>query len=93
MDHTTRRRNGYLKGKDRQALDDMLQDAEKCRAEGMGWRIDGLGEWSTEAIFDKLREIGVHTDQEHFEEQAGTAGRCLDLAEQWRQGLALDDTP
>ena len=70
---------------------ELLAHAEKFRKEGMGWRYDGLGQWTTEAIFEQLRALGIDIDPERFEEQAKAAGRCFELEEKWREGIEIDD--
>ena len=50
---------------------------EKHRRLGYGWRYDGVDDWSTEAIFAKLRGLGIDTDAGRFRQQATTAG-CID---------------
>ncbi|MFQ5472928.1 MAG: hypothetical protein ACE5FA_08610, partial [Dehalococcoidia bacterium] len=82
----------------KQALEDgtdekLTEQARRFREEGLGWRYDGLADWTTNAIFDRLRELGVDTDADRFAEQARTATRCMMLEENWREGLALDDGP
>jgi len=82
----------------KQALEDgtdekLIEQAQRFREEGFGWRYDGLADWTTNAIFERLRELGVDTDAERFAEQARTATRCMMLEESWREGLALDDGP
>ncbi len=55
----------------RQALEDgtdekLTEQARRFREEGFGWRYDGLADWTTNAIFEKLRELGVDTDADRF---------------------------
>ena len=57
------------------------------RQEGLGWRYDGLGDWTTEVIIDKLRELGVDTSVERFPDQARDAGRCRVLEASWVESL------
>ncbi len=71
--------------------DEIARGIQRQREEGFGWRFDGLGDWSTEAIFDKLRELGVDTDTERFPDQARRAGRCSVLEESWTGGNERDD--
>jgi len=82
----------------KQALEDgtdekLTEQARRFRAEGFGWRYDGLADWTTNAIFEKLRELGVDTNADRFAEQARVATRCMTLEENWREGLGLDDSP
>lgn len=63
---------------------------QKHRASGLGWRYDGLSDWTTEAIIDKLRELGVDTSAERFPDQATTAGRCAVLEANWLEDLELE---
>ena len=82
----------------KQALEDgtdekLTEQARRQREEGLGWRYDGLADWTTNAIFEKLHELGVDTDADRFADQARAATRCMTLEENWREGLALDDGP
>ncbi len=61
----------------------LVSIAEEHRRQGLGWRWDGLGDWSTEAIFSKLQELGVDTDPERFPAQARSAGQCAVLEQEW----------
>lgn len=56
---------------------------EQQRADGFGWRVDGLGDWSTPAIFEKLRELGVDTDEQRFREQARAVRGPKELHQTW----------
>ncbi len=82
----------------KQAIEDgthekLTEQAQRHREEGLGWRYDGLADWTTNAIFEKLRELGVDTDADRFADQAHVATRCMALEETWRKGLSLDDSP
>ncbi len=71
---------------------------KRHRREGLGWRYDGLGDWSTEAIIAKLRELGVDTDASRFPDQARAAGRPAVLYDRWypkarSRGDFWDDFP
>ena len=76
-------------GKDKK----FIAHAEQMRKEGFGWRYDGLGDLSTDAIFAKLVELGVSTDANCFREQAQAAGQCKNLEERWRENIEWDDSP
>ncbi len=94
MDVTPRQVHLVLK----QALEDgtdekLAEQARRFREEGLGWRYDGLADWTTNAIFERLRELGVDTDADRFADQARIAARCMALEENWREGVALDDDP
>ncbi len=80
-------RQALRKGTDKK----LVKNSEELRAEGFGWRYDGLGDWQTDAIFERLQGLGIDTDQHRFEEQARAAGRCFELEEQWRDGTDIDD--
>jgi len=69
---------------------DIERAIRKHREQGFGWRYDGLGDWTTEAIIDKLRELGVDTSAESFADQARGAGRCAVLRAGWVQTLELE---
>ncbi len=64
----------------------MIQTVQRQRLMGLGWRYDGLGDWTTEALFAKLHELGIDTDRARFADQAKQAGRCSVLREEWIQG-------
>jgi len=66
------------------------QRVQKHRQQGLGWRYDGLGDWTTEAIIDKLRELGVDTSADRFPDQARDAGRCAVLEADWVENLELE---
>ena len=59
---------------------------QRQRQMGFGWRYDGLGDWTTEAIFAKLHELDIDTDRERFADQAKQAGSCSVLRQNWTQG-------
>ena len=59
---------------------------QRQRQMGFGWRWDGLGDWTTEAIFAKLQELGIDTDRERFADRAKEARNCSTLRENWKQG-------
>ena len=69
---------------------DIERTIRKHREQGFGWRYDGLGDWTTEAIIDKLRELGVNTSAEEFLEQARSAGRCAVLEAKWVHNLKFE---
>ncbi len=71
----------------------LVDHAERQRQEGYGWRVDGLAEWSTEAILAKLRELGADVDADRFREQAKEAQSCKNLRELWRATIPKDDSP
>ena len=73
------------------ALDpDIERTIRKHREQGFGWRYDGLGDWTTDAIIDKLRELGVDTSAEHFPDQARSAERCAVLEANWVHNLKFE---
>jgi len=80
-------KDALLEGSDKK----LLASVEMVRKEGFGWRYDGLGDWSTDAIFDQLKAFGIDTGHDRFEQQARAAGRTLVLEEQWRKGVVIDD--
>ena len=41
---------------------EFIVTVRRHRAEGLGWRYDGLSDWSTDAIFAKLRELSIDSD-------------------------------
>ncbi len=53
----------------------------------MAWSLNGLSDWTTDAIFAKLRELGVDTDAERFRTQAMEAGSFNALADKWLSQL------
>jgi hypothetical protein len=59
---------------------------QRQRQMGFGWRWDGMGDWTTEAIFAKLHELGIDTDPERFAAQAKQSGGCSALRDSWTQG-------
>ncbi len=59
------------------------RQVQQQRDAGLGWRYDGLKDWSTESIFARLRAIGVDTDEARFVDQAMQAGRCRTLEQSW----------
>ncbi len=68
----------------KQAIEDgtdrkLTEYAQRHRDEGLGWRYAGLGDWTTNAIFERLRELGVDTDADRFADQARIATRCMTL--------------
>jgi tetratricopeptide (TPR) repeat protein len=56
---------------------------EKHRAEGWGWRYDGLEDWPTEKIIAQLQEIGIDTDAARFHQQATVARGFKALENDW----------
>jgi len=65
------------------AFPELAPIIESDRREGLGWRYDGLGDWSTDAIFAKLQELGVDTSEGRFRAQTEAAGPPLVLYEGW----------
>ncbi|MGD0093656.1 MAG: SEC-C domain-containing protein [Planctomycetota bacterium] len=63
--------------------EDLAKVIERQRRQGFGFRWDGLGDWTTDAIFAKLREWGVATSLEQFPAQAKAAAQPDTLYEQW----------
>src|SRR5438876_7284591 len=66
---------------------EFLKTIEERRAQGWGWRWDGLQDWTTDAIFAQLRELGIDTDEQRFPQQAAAAGRCKALDDEWDSQL------
>lgn len=63
--------------------------ADNDRAADFRWRDEGLGKWSTEAIFSRLKHLKIETGPESFRREAQAAGGPLALTELWcKQGLA-----
>ena len=50
---------------------------------GLGWRYDGVGGWSTAAIFKYLRDLGIDTDEQRFAQQAAEAKGFEELTDKW----------
>ncbi len=85
------RHRGPATEKERQ----LIASANQQRATGLGWRYDGFGDFSTEAILAKLAELGIALDEARFREEALAAGSPTRLAEIWlkqtnAQGRWLD---
>ena len=74
---------------DKSTMDDkeLAKAIERQRRLGFGFRWDGLGDWTTEALFAKLREWGVATSLGQFPAQAKAAGQPAVLYEQWRDRM------
>lgn len=67
-----------------------FREAVRRRREiGLGWRYDGLKDWAIEAIFARLRELGIDAGPELFPAQARQAGRCRALRDRWQAQLSL----
>jgi len=64
---------------------------ERHRREGFGWRYDGFGDWTTEAIFAKLAELGIASDSEQFRRDAMDAGEPRVLSEAWAARVQTGD--
>ena len=54
------------------------------------WRHEGLGVWSTEDIFVKLRELGIETDPVSFRLEALKAGGPDALSDAWDERVSID---
>lgn len=53
------------------------------------WRDEGLGQWSTEAIFSRLKQLKIATDPDSFRREAQAAGGPSALTDLWcKRGLA-----
>jgi tetratricopeptide (TPR) repeat protein len=61
----------------------LARTMEKHRAEGWGWRYDGLEDWPTEKIIAQLQAIGIDTDAERFLQQATAARGFRALRSDW----------
>jgi tetratricopeptide (TPR) repeat protein len=57
---------------------------------GMEWNLEGLEDWTTDAIIAKLRELGVDVDAERFVQQAREAGGFEKLIRRWIEQLSAD---
>ncbi|MDR0965652.1 MAG: SEC-C domain-containing protein [Myxococcales bacterium] len=62
----------------------LLASADQQRACGLGWRYDGFDDFSTQALFDKLAELGIALDEAAFCQSARAQGSPTLLAETWR---------
>jgi|GEM_PF-5203902 len=67
--------------------EDLIKTIERQRRLGYGWRWDGLGGWTTEAIFAKLREWGVDISPETFRAHAQAAGRPSHQENEWAERM------
>jgi len=67
--------------------EEFARTIRKHRAQGWGWRYDGLDDWPTDRIIDQLREIGIDTDDQRFPQQAAAAGRFKPLEDDWVQQI------
>lgn len=67
---------------------ELAKAIKRHRAQGWGWRYDGLADWSTDRIIAQLREIGIDTDPDRFPEQAAAAGQFKVLNDQWVEQIA-----
>lgn len=56
---------------------------EQDRALGLGWRYDGLTDWSTDDIFGSLQEQSINADRAGFREQAEREASVVALASSW----------
>ena len=61
----------------------LLESADRQRESGLGWRLDGFSETSTEEIFGKLSELGIASSADGFREEALAHGTPTKLAEAW----------
>src|SRR5258708_7493980 len=66
---------------------DFARTIERHRREGLGWRYDGVADWSTDAIFKQLNELGIDTDAERFHAQATAAESIRVLRDDWDRQL------
>ncbi len=61
----------------------LIESADRQRAEGLGFRYDGFGENTTQALLSKLAELGIAHDERSFREEALAAGTPTALSERW----------
>jgi tetratricopeptide (TPR) repeat protein len=72
---------------------DFREAVARHRREGFGWRYDGLGDWDTDAIFQRLVQLGIESDADRFIALARSAPSCASVCQTWRDQLGheLDD--
>src|SRR5580704_16657541 len=59
-------------------------------AEGMGWRFQGLADWTTDDIVRTLHGLGIAVDVERFRDNARQYRTVLALADTW--SVDIDET-
>jgi tetratricopeptide (TPR) repeat protein len=62
---------------------DLRKAMEHHESQGLEWRHDGLGHWTSENIFEKLGQIGIAVDTAGFIQAGKAACSPTRLAEQW----------
>jgi tetratricopeptide (TPR) repeat protein len=72
-------------------IGNFVRDIDRQRDDGFGWRFDGIDDWSTDAIFAKLHELGIDTDAGRFRDQARAAGQFKTLDDDWDRQATDDD--
>jgi uncharacterized protein YchJ len=70
-------------GSDRIAEREVINTLKKWKEKDRSWQFEGLAAWTDDAIFEKLRSLGVDTDSARFHEQAVAAGDFDPLEENW----------
>ena len=78
---------GLRPGESMEAMDAARRQAR----EGMGWRFEGLDDWPMDAIFQKLRDLGIDTDEQRFPEQAASYSSMADLIDAWTEDFPPND--
>lgn len=68
---------------DPEALETVLASLTASAERDRNWLFDGLKDWSTDAIFEKLADLGVDTDANRFREQAVQANDLKVLDQNW----------
>ncbi len=72
---------------DPEALKTVLDSLTASQERDRSWLLDGLKDWSTDAIFEKLTDLGVDTDANRFHEQAVQANDLKVLEQNWMDQL------
>ena len=68
---------------DPEALKTVLASLTASQERDRNWLLEGLKDWSTDAIFEKLTDLGVDTDANRFHEQAVQANDLKVLHQNW----------
>jgi tetratricopeptide (TPR) repeat protein len=62
----------------------LLASADQQREQGLGWRYDGFGAYSTAEILRMLSRLSLALDEEAFKREALAAGSPTKLSEAWQ---------
>ena len=62
----------------------LLASADQQREQGLGWRYEGFGKWSTSELFQALSRFGVSLDEAGLCAGARAAGSPTKLGEAWQ---------